>query len=122
MSRADPARVQDYLEHIIQAVSNISRYTAGMTEQGYLADQKTQDAVIRNFEVIGEACNNVVKHHAEFAAAHPSVPWSAAYEMRNALAHGYFSVDHAIVWRTINVDLPALRAAIEALVGPVGGR
>lgn len=66
--------------------------------------------------MIGEASNNVVKHHPEFAAAHPEVPWRVAYEMRNALAHGYFTIDHAIVWQTIQNDLQPLRSQIEKLL------
>ena len=106
MSRGDPLRVRDYLEHIAEAIANIREYTAGMDAAAFLADRKTQDAVVRNFEVIGEACNNVIKHHAAFAASHAEIPWNFAYEMRNALAHGYFKIDQGIVWRTIETDLP----------------
>ncbi len=81
-----------------------------------MADRKTQDAVIRNLEIIGEACNNVTKNHPGFTAEHATVPWSFAYEMRNALAHGYFTVDLAIVWQTIQIDLPALKSQVAALV------
>ncbi len=115
MSRAHPLRVQDYLQHILEAVSNIQDYTVGMDFAVFMADRKTRDAVIRNLEVIGEACNNVVKNHPEFAAQHVVVPWSFAYEMRNALSHGYFAVDHAIVWQTIQQDLPSLKNQITAL-------
>jgi len=114
MSRGDPLRVRDYLEHIAQAIANICEYTAGMDADSYLADRKTQDAVVRNFEVIGEACNNITKHHSQFAASHTEIPWNFAYEMRNALAHGYFKIDQAIVWRTIEVDIPALSRALQA--------
>jgi uncharacterized protein with HEPN domain len=96
MTRGDPLRVRDYLEHIAQAISNIREYTAGMDAAGYLADRKTQDAVVRNFEVIGEACNNVTRHHSQFATSHAAIPWNFAYEMRNALAHGYFKVDQRL--------------------------
>lgn len=116
MNRAKPFRVPDYLGHVLQAISNIRDDTAGLTEAAYLADRKTQDAVVRNFEVIGEACNNVVRHHPAFAQSHPEIPWNNAYEMRNALAHGYFKVDHAVVWRTIQADLPQLRQAVQALL------
>ncbi|MBX3586722.1 MAG: DUF86 domain-containing protein [Ramlibacter sp.] len=116
MSRNDPLRLRDYLEHIVQAVTRIETYTAGMDQQAYLADAKTQDAVIRNLEVIGEACNNVARHHPAFAASNASVPWSFAYEMRNALAHGYFKVDHGIVWRTIQSDLPPLSSSIRIIL------
>jgi len=112
MSRGDPLRVRDYLEHIADAIANIREYTAGMDGAAFLADRKTQDAVVRNFEVIGEACNNVIKHHPDFAASHAAVPWNFAYEMRNALAHGYFKIDQGIVWRTIEMDLPGLSKAV----------
>jgi uncharacterized protein with HEPN domain len=62
--------------------------------------------VICNIETIGEASRNIECHHTEFAAAHPELPLAVAYEMRNALAHGYFEVDLGIVWRTIKTDLP----------------
>jgi uncharacterized protein with HEPN domain len=117
MSRGDPLRVPDYLQHIAQAIANIREYTTGMDLAAYLADRKTQDAVVRNFEVIGEACNNVAKHHPLYAQAHPEIPWNFAYEMRNALAHGYFKVDHNIVWRTIQGDLPRLSVAVSAALG-----
>lgn len=116
MSRADPLRIADYLRHILQSIDNIQDYTASTDLTGFMADRKTQDAVIRNLEVIGEACNNVAKNHPNFAAQHATVPWSFAYEMRNALAHGYFNVDLAIVWQTIQNDLPALKAQVAALV------
>lgn len=116
MNRAAPLRVRDYLQHIVEAIGNIDEYTAGMDAAAYLADRKTQDAVVRNLEVIGEACNNVVKHDPAFAAAHTAVPWSIAYEMRNALAHGYFKVDHQIVWQTLQTDLPNVGAKVRALL------
>jgi uncharacterized protein with HEPN domain len=116
MSRTDPLRIADYLRHILEAIDNIQAYTAGSDLAGFIADRKTQDAVIRNLEVIGEACNNVAKNHPSFTAQHATVPWGFAYEMRNALAHGYFNVDLPIVWQTIENDLPALKAQVAALV------
>lgn len=79
-----------------------------MDEEAFLNNQLVQDAVIRNFAIIGEASNNIEKHYPEFAAAHPELPLSFAYQMRNAVAHGYFKVDFEIVWRTIQRDLPRL--------------
>lgn len=115
MSRSHPLRVVDYLQHILEAISHIQDYTAGMQIDGFMADRKTSDAVIRNLEIIGEACNNITKNHSEFAALHASVPWGFAYEMRNALAHGYFTVDLGIVWQTIQNDLPVLQTLVANL-------
>jgi uncharacterized protein with HEPN domain len=115
MSRAHPLRVADYLQHILEAIGNIQEYTAGMDMAAFLADRKTSDAVIRNLEVVGEACNNIAKNHPDIAAQHSSIPWGFAYEMRNALAHGYFTIDLAIVWQTIQNDLPSLQKQVSAL-------
>lgn len=116
MSRGSPQRRNDYLQHIVDAIDSIQAYTAGMDVDAFIADRKTCDAVIRNIEIIGKACNNVTKHHAEFAAEHASIPWGFAYEMRNALSHGYSNVDHAIVWQTVQHDLPNLRAQVASLI------
>ena len=115
MRRLHPLRTADYLQHMAQAIDNIQTYTAGMDAASFKADRKTQDAVIRNLEIIGEACNNVGKNDPAFAQAHPAMPWGFAYEMRNALAHGYFKVDLDIVWATVTSDLPGLKAQLSSL-------
>jgi uncharacterized protein with HEPN domain len=88
MSKTDILRIPDYLEHILEAIERIDRYLEDMDEAAFLNDQKTQDAVVRNFESIGEAAHNIESYHAKFAAAHPDVPWTAVYAMRNRVAHG----------------------------------
>ena len=77
-----------------------------------------QDDVIRNFEVIGEASNNIEKYYSEFAAAHPDLPLVYADQMRNALAHGYFNIDLQIVWKTIQADLPQLHTLVSDIQLP----
>jgi uncharacterized protein with HEPN domain len=67
-----------------------------------------QDAVIRNLEIIGETSHNINKHYPDYAEQHASVPFAVAYEIRNALTHGYFKVDLEILWKTIELDLPLL--------------
>ena len=118
MSKTDILRLPEYLGHIVQAIDRVHRYVADMHETSFLQDEKTQDAVIRNFEVIGEASNNIKKYHPDFASQHPEVPLNFAYEMRNALAHGYFKIDFEVVWTTINADLPELRSQVAALITP----
>lgn len=106
-------RLADYLAHILEAIERIDRYTQYMDEAHFLNTPLVQDAVIRNLEVIGEASNNITKHHPGFTKDHPELPLSFAYQMRNAIAHGYFKVDFAIVWQTIQHDLPSLRAKVQ---------
>ena len=116
MSRADELRVRDYLGHILEAIERINRYIVNVDEAEFYGDEKTQDAIIRNFEIIGEACHNVERYHPDTAAKYPEVPWVIAYEMRNALAHGYFLVDMEVVWRTIQNDLPGMAKQIYRLL------
>lgn len=111
----DQQRLADYLSHILEAIERIDRYTEDMDELGFLNNQLVQDAVIRNFEIIGEASHNIEKHFPDFAADHPELPLSFAYQMRNAVAHGYFKVDFEIVWRTIHRDLPGLYQQVREL-------
>jgi len=109
-------RLAAYLQHIVDAIGRIRSYTAGLAEEDFLRAPLIQDAVIRNLEVIGEACRNVLRYHAEFADAHEDVAWHSPYEMRNALTHGYFSVDLIQTWATVQSDLPAFEAQILALL------
>ncbi len=101
-------RLADYLAHILEAVERIGHYVADLDEMAFLVNELVQDAVIRNFEIIGEASNKIEKHYPEFVKAHPELPLASAYQMRNAIAHGYFKVDFEIVWKTISNDLPDL--------------
>ena len=112
----DPIRVADYLEHIIQAIQRIKRYTDDMSEVAFLENELVQDAVIRNIEIIGEAARNIERNDPVFAAQHAEIPWEVIYAMRNRVAHGYFKVDLEIVWNTIHYDLPGLAIEIGRLL------
>lgn len=110
MSR-HPLRLPDCLGHIKEAITRILRYCNEMNEAGFLSNAMVQDAVIRNLEIIGEASRNIERLAPQFVAAHPELPLTYAYEMRNVLAHGYYKVDLAFVW-TIKRDLPMLQVEV----------
>lgn len=112
----DEQRLADYLAHILQAIERICRYTDQLDEVAFLQNELVQDAVIRNFEIVGEASNNIQKHYPEYAVQHPELPLAFAYQMRNAVAHGYFKVDYEIVWKTIHADLPTLYVQVQNVV------
>ena len=78
-------------------------------------DRKTQDAVIRNLEVIGEAAN---KLSLELRSSQPNIPCVDIIGMRNRLVHGYLTVDLNIVWSTVHEVLPGFKAKIAMLLGP----
>jgi uncharacterized protein with HEPN domain len=120
MSRGQQ-RLADCLAHVIEAIERVGIYTKGMDQPEFLINGLVQDAVIRNFEIIGEASHNIETHYPEFAAAHPELPLAFAYQMRNAVAHGYFKVDYELVWRTIRSELPGLHRRVQEAAAALPG-
>jgi uncharacterized protein with HEPN domain len=110
-----PLRMPLYLRHILAAIARIQAYTHELSQPAFATDTQCQDAVIRNFEIIGEACRNIERRYPEVAAAHPDIAWGDAWRMRNALSHAYFKVDLDAVWRTIQNDLPPMAGRVSNL-------
>lgn len=79
-------------------------------------DHKTQAAVIRCMEIIGEAANKIEKQAPEFIAAHPALPWNQMRGMRNRMIHNYFDVDLHVLSNTVKEDLPKLKKQVEGLL------
>ena len=115
-----PERVEDYLEHIAEAIDRITGYVQeveGIDSAAALErDHKTQAAVIRYIEIIGEAANRIQKQEPEFVAAHPSLPWHEMRGMRNRMIHNYFDVNSDLLWGAVIEDLPKLKQQIDALL------
>lgn len=112
------ARLRLYLNHIVQAIDRIDDYMARRVGLTLNENEMLVDAVVRNLEVIGEASNNILKRFPDWADNHPEIQLKRAYQMRNALSHGYFSIDIAAVWQTVERDLPIMRThSIAALRG-----
>ncbi len=105
------------LQHILDAAERVSTYLAGTERQGFMANQMLQDAVIRNLEIIGEACVNLTP---DFRDAHAAVPWLKASGIRNRLVHGYFDVDLNVVWQTAREALPQFVAQVRAILSGSG--
>jgi uncharacterized protein with HEPN domain len=77
-----------------------------LTEEEFFRRRMTQDAVVRQLEIVGEATRNLSD---AFRAAHSEVPWRDIVAMRNRIAHAYFDVDLQVVWEVVTNDLPALK-------------
>ena len=92
-----------YLEDIQTSMNRIQEYIADFDYDSFSRDNKTVDAVIRNFEIIGEATKNLPKVVQE---RYPDTPWSAMYRLRNRVTHEYFGIDYQIIWRIANEYLP----------------
>lgn len=106
-----------YLRDILEATRRIAGYVADLTYDAFRADTKTQDAVIRNLEIIGEAAKKV---STEFRTAHPDIPWRSMAAARDRLIHDYFGVNLEIIWQIAVADLPDVASRIQALLGKEG--
>ncbi|MCW3112634.1 MAG: hypothetical protein JWR18_1030 [Segetibacter sp.] len=84
-----------YLADIALSMQRVQEYIAGLNFEQFTVDYKTIDAVIRNFEIIGEASKNLPKVIKD---KYPHVPWEQMYRLRNRISHEYFGVDHEIIW------------------------
>lgn len=101
------------LEDIRDSLKNIEDFTIGMTVELYRSDLKTQHAVERNFEIIGEA---VARLPTAYKDLHPHIEWRIMKDFRNFMVHEYFGIDHQIVWDTILYKLPDLFVKIVLLL------
>jgi len=109
----------DFLSDIQEAVRRIRAYTDAMTYDRFLTDIKTQDAVIRNLEIIGEATKSL---SAQLREKYPNVPWKGMAGVRDRLIHHYFGVNLDIVWDIVTVELPVLESRVgEILQNEQGG-
>jgi len=103
-----------YLEDIVQAIKLILEdYISGIDFEEFDKDKKTQDAVIRQIAIIGEAMGKLDK---DFIKDHPELPGKEAVAMRNVLVHDYDWVDTEEVWKTIENDLPKLKQIAEKIL------
>jgi len=114
-------RLDDYLQHMRQATFDACSYVEGMSKADFLADKRTQQAVVMNLIIIGESATKIMDRHAALTEKYPDVPWRNMRGMRNRIAHGYFEIDIEVVWETVRSALPELQkqlAGIEASAVP----
>jgi uncharacterized protein with HEPN domain len=109
------SRLADYLDHMQQAASDVCAFVAGLDKAAFLADKRTQQAVIMSLIIIGEAATRVIEGYTAFTQAHPEVPWRSMRGMRNRMAHGYFDINLDVVWETSQEWLPELLEQLPAL-------
>jgi len=102
-----------YIQHIAECISKIREYTKDLDEIGFLENSLVQDAVIRNFEIIGEATKNL---DADFRLKYSEIEWKKISGMRDKLIHDYIGVDLWAVWGVIEVIIPTLENQINTIL------
>ena len=101
------------LEDVLLSANKIVNYTAGLSFEEFIADEKTIDAVIRNFEIIGEAAHHLPD---EIKDSYPSVDWFRLRGFRNRIVHDYMGIDYAIVWNIRENFLASLIDQIKSIL------
>jgi uncharacterized protein with HEPN domain len=109
MSKREPSVL---LDDIRASIEKIQRYTVGLDEGSFLADEKTIDAVVRNLEIIREAAKQLT---AEFKKRRPAIPWLQIAGLRNRIVHDYAGIDLKLVWNILQTAIPKLALQIAKL-------
>lgn len=109
MSKRSPSLL---LEDMIESGEKILSYTKGFSFSEFTADSKTVDAVIRNFEIIGEVANRLP---GEFKDKYPGIDWHRIRGFRNRIVHDYFGIDYSIVWEIKETYLPTMISLLQEI-------
>jgi uncharacterized protein with HEPN domain len=99
-----------YLDDILESMNKIENYTRGLDYEKFVQRDMVIDAVIRNFEIIGEASKNIPE---DVRNCYPDIPWGKMVGLRNIVVHAYFGVDLSIIWEIITKNLPEVKLLIE---------
>ncbi len=102
-----------YLEDILTSANKIQKYVGKSSYEVLINDEMRVDAIIRNFEIIGEASSNIPQ---EVRDKYPFVEWRKISDFRNVLAHGYFGIDYEIMWEIIKNKLPDLQRNLKTII------
>ena len=100
------------IDDMLDSAAKVQAYTKGMTYEQFLADNKTKDAVVRNFEIIGEAASRLPE---AFRLTHRKIDWQRIRGLRNRIVHEYFGIDYFIVWNIKEEYLPVLISDLKSL-------
>lgn len=103
---------RDYFNDILESITDIKEFTAGLNLETFTKNKKTINAVVRSLEVIGEAANKIPKNLRQ---TYPQIPWEEIIGMRNRLTHEYFGIDLTILWQTIEEDIIPLETNVKKM-------
>jgi len=110
-------RAQEYVEHMQEACTRISRYIAGKSADDFLADTLIQDAVTRNLEILGESSKQLRNVLPDAQERFPGLPFAILYGLRNRMIHAYALTNYNIIFELATQDIPELTLALNAVLG-----
>lgn len=102
-----------YLKDILDAMESIERFVQGIDREAFESDDKTSSAVVRKFEIIGEATKHIPD---DIRAENPQVPWSEMAGMRDRLIHAYHGIDYDLIWTAIKERIPPVKRLIKSII------
>jgi len=102
-----------FVEHILQQINDVKEFAKGLSRENLEKDIKTQKAIVRSIEIMGEAVRNLSK---KFREEHPEVEWKKMVGMRDMIVHEYFELNLGYVWDVIRKDLPVLKKQVEKIL------
>lgn len=108
-------RPLDIIAQMLHATARARIYVEGMSKEDFMADPKTQDAVVMKILIIGELAAKILDKHTDFVAQHPQIPWQFMKGIRNRMADGYFELDLGIIWDTVATDLLVLENNLRSI-------
>lgn len=117
MDSSKPFGDKAFLEHILEAIDSIQEYSRHLTYEDLIEksmqSKMKRDAIVREFEIIGEASNNLT---LDMRQRETDIKWTVVVGMRNKIIHEYFGIDYEVVWGTIHEDLPKLKESVQKLL------
>lgn len=107
-----------YIKDILDCIEKIEEFVSGMSFDEFVKDDKTNSAVVRKLEIIGEATKSISKSISE---KYEEIPWKDMAKMRDKISHFYFGIDYEIVWKVIKERLPEVKPLIEQILEDLNG-
>jgi uncharacterized protein with HEPN domain len=107
-------RARDYIEHMLDAAQAIQGFVSGMSEEEFLSDRRTRDAVVRNIEILGEAARKLSDALPDAASRFPAIDFRTMYATRNRMIHAYAFINFTIIYEIAVKDIPPSVVALEA--------